>query len=199
MVSSSPKLLARPALGVQPRLLAAPPPASDAFVRAQVAEAAAAAYADGRRDGERDARAELGAAVVRVEAAFAAVRAEIAALRAGRAEADVALAAAIGEAVLGREPHDGGKALLARLGQVLAELDDAPLVVRVHPGDAEVVAAAVAREGAVAVEVDTALAPGEARVDGRFASAALTRDAAWEAVRAVLDAGAGDDGAGERA
>lgn len=185
-MSSSSRLLARPELRDEPCALAAPPPAADPFVRAQVDEAAARAYERGRRDGEATARAGLEASTGRVEAAFARVCEELAALRRERAGADVELAAAISEVLLDREPHDGGRALLARLREALAELDGGPLSVRVHPDDAEVVRAALAVDGSVEVEAVEHLRPGEAVVDGRFASAELTRAAALDAVRAVV-------------
>jgi flagellar biosynthesis/type III secretory pathway protein FliH len=192
-VSSSSRLLVSPEVRAEPFALAPPAPANDAFVQALVDDAAAAAYEQGLRAGEQAAAAALEGALGRVRQAFAAVREEIAALRRERAGADVELATAIAETVVGREPSDGGRALLGRLRSAMAELDDAPLVVRVHPGDERLVAAAVARDGEVSVEGDPALQPGEAVVDGPFGSADVTRRAAWEAVSAVLATGDGGE------
>lgn len=192
------RLLSLPTLDAEPRVLSAPAPALDAFTRARVEEAAKAAYDQGRRDGAADARTEAAAAAERVTAALAQARdaavAELASLRAEQAHATVSLATAIAEAVLGREPHDGGQALLARVRDALASLDDAPLVVRVHADDLDAVAAGVLDER-VSVEVDPRLAPGEGRITGPWAQADLTREAAWGAVRAVLAVEEGADDA----
>lgn len=190
------RLLSLPTLDAEPRVLSAPAPALDGFTRARVEEAAQAAYDQGRRDGAADARTEAAAAAERITAALAQARdaavAELASLRAEQAHATVSLATAIAEAVLGREPHDGGQALLARVRDALASLDDAPLVVRVHAEDLDAVAAGVADER-VSVEVDPRLAPGEGRITGPWAQADLTREAAWGAVREVLAVEEGAD------
>lgn len=192
------RLLQLPALDVEPRLLSAPDPTLDTFTRQRVEEAAEAAYEQGRREGAADARAEAAAAAQRITAALAQARdsalAELAALRAEQAHAHVGLATAIAETVLGREPHDGGQALLARVRDALANLDDAPLTVRVHPDDVAAVAGGVLDER-VSVQADPSLAPGEGRISGSWAQADLTLQAAWRAVREVLATEEGADDA----
>lgn len=192
------RLLQLPALDAEPRVLSAPDPTLDAFTRQRVDEAAAAAYEQGRREGAADARAEAAAAAERITAALAQARdsalAELAALRAERAHAHVGLATAIAETVLGREPHDGGQALLTRVRDALANLDDAPLVVRVHPDDVAAVSGGVLDER-VSVQADPGLAPGEGRINGSWAQADLTLQAAWRAVREVLATEEGADDA----
>lgn len=186
-MSSSSRLLPSPALGSTPRALDAPAPALDEFVRARVSEARAAAFDEGRRHGAEQARQDLGAALERIESAFASVRSDLRALQQARAGAAVDLAEVMATAVLGRVPHDGGEVLLGRLREALGRLDDAPLTVRVHPTDAELVTAAVARAGEVAVTADPALPAGEAVVEGAWARADLTRAAAWDAIRDLLE------------
>ncbi len=99
------------------------------------------------------------------------------------------LACAIAASVLGREPSDGGAALAARLLDVLDAVDDEALTVTVAPAEAEIVATALAGTAGVEVRTDPRLAPGEARVAGRWASADLTRTALLAAVRDALLAG----------
>lgn len=191
-MSSLSELLTRPVVEATPRPITAPAAALDAFTRARIDEAVAEAYTRGRRDGAADARADAAAATQRVTAAVAdagaAVISELRELRAAAAEADTGLAVAIAEAVLGREPHDGGMALLARLRDALSALDDEALTVHAHPDDAALLADALDADARVTVTPDAGLAPGEARVTGRWAEAELTRAAAWAAVREVLDA-----------
>lgn len=189
-MSSLNRLLHLPAVDVEPRPLSAPDPALDAFTRARVEEAAADAYERGRRDGAEMARAAAVAAAERVAAAVDTARdaavAELRRLRAAETRTDVELATAIAAVVLGREPHDGGQALLARLGEALAALDDAPLVIRVHPEDAELVRAGT-RGDQVTVDADPSLGLGEARITGPWSRAELTRETAWQTVREALE------------
>lgn len=193
------RLLSGAEVGVEPRPLRVPDPADDPFTRRRVDEASAAAYergvAEGRRQAVEQARAAAEEATTR---AVAAVRAsarevldEMAALRAEEAAADAALACRIAEVVLGREPHDGGRALLERCRAALAALDDAPLTVRVSPADAAVLRDGLDADGQVEVVEDPRLGPGEASVRGPWAQADLTREAAWQLVREAL--GVGDD------
>jgi flagellar biosynthesis/type III secretory pathway protein FliH len=170
--------------------LEAPPAALDETTRRAVDAAVSDAYARGVAEGRSEGRAEAARDHERaVEAITAAAREAAAALQAVRgeqAETLVDLAAAIAEAVIGREPHDGGRALLARVRGALAATDDGPLTVHASPQDIEVIAAGLA---AVEVQVlpDPALQPGEARVAGPWAHAELTHAAAWAAIREVLD------------
>lgn len=180
----------RPTVESARRRLAAPDPALDPFTRAQAEAAASAAYERGLADGAAAAAAAGERVAAAVAAAAERVVAELRAGRAAQAAADVDLAAALAEALLGREPDDGGKALLRRVREALAAVDDAPLRVWVHPSDEPFVAATVG--GAeVSVHADPGLAPGEARVSGPWAEVDLTRAAAWQTLRAVLEAEGG--------
>jgi flagellar biosynthesis/type III secretory pathway protein FliH len=93
----------------------------------------------------------------------------------------VDLAVGLAEFVLGHAGHDGGEALMRRLGQALSLLDDRNLVVAMNNEDialAEQIDAA-----GIVIVADPDLAPGEARVTGEWARADLTRQAALEILR----------------
>lgn len=185
------RVLTAPSFEAAPRDLARPAPATDAFTVALLDEATADAYARGRADGAEDARAAAAAAVARVtaavQAASAAAIAEVRACDAVRADEIVALAFAVADAVIGREPHDGGRTLLARVRDALNALDDPTLRVTVSSTDLDLLVAGLADLTAAEIAVDPSLAPGEARVIGTWAQADCTQQAAWDAVRAVLD------------
>jgi flagellar biosynthesis/type III secretory pathway protein FliH len=154
----------------------------------------AEAYEAGRRDGQQEgwdaACGELDRLALAITTAFARSVPEHAAVREADTSATAALALEIAAAVVGHEPHDDGHALAARVAVALADVDDGQLVVRVNPDDAVVVEAALRRAPDVphglTVEPDATLAPGEARVVGRWADVDVTRAAAWAAVEAVL-------------
>lgn len=187
------ELLARPALGECARPLGDPPVAVDAYTRVRIEEASARAYDRGRRDGAEAVRAEAAATAERVagalEQARAQVVAEMAALRQREAAADVELAVAIAEAVIGHEPHDGGVALLERVRSVLARLDDQELTIHAHPGDVAALTEGLRAGTAVTVAADPGLQAGEARISGPWARADLTRASALALVRAALEEG----------
>jgi flagellar assembly protein FliH len=189
------RLLHRPAMDAAPRTMGTPEPALDPFTRRRVDEAAAEAYERGRADGRREAveqaRAAAEQAANRVgaavrEAVDVAV-AELGELRRSEALADTELACRIAEVVIGREPHDGGQALLDRCREALAALDDVPLKLRVNPDDSELLATQLVTNGDLQLVEDASLAPGEARIQGRWGRADLTREAAWALVREVLE------------
>ncbi len=193
-------------VGGDARALAPPDPATDAFTAQRVAEASEAAYAQGLADGRRAAVGEASEAARLVAERITAglgeavgeVLGELRRLRAGEALADVELARDLAEIILGREPHDDGRALLARCQEALSRLDDRPLEVRCHPEDAAVLTPALTAgptvEGEVTVVEDAALAPGEARIAGRWAHVELTHAAAWRLIDEVLEVG--EDGRG---
>ncbi len=189
------RVLATPGLAARRVELAAPGPALDPFTEGLLERETAAAYARGLADGavrERErARSEAvdaaGRVLAGVEAVGASAAEQVHAVLVARAEEVTDLALAVAAAVLGREPHDGGTALAARVADALGQLDDPTLRVAVCPGDADVVAGAVAGSS-VAVVADASLAPGEARLAGEWARADLTREAIWATVEAVLRA-----------
>lgn len=180
--------------GAARQLFAVRPDDVDPIVRAIVEEATAEAYDRGLRDGERrgaaaaEARlvgltdqlgASLGAALDQTLAAILSERTET-------VESAYELAFAMAAAVLGAEPHDGGAAVADRVRRTLALVEDATPVVRVSPGDVEVVSAALADVRGVTVGPDPTLGAGEARIAGGWAEADLTHATAFAAIRREL-------------
>jgi flagellar biosynthesis/type III secretory pathway protein FliH len=182
--------LTAPPIATRAISLEAPPAALDETTRRAVEAAVSDAYARGLAEGRSEGRAEAARdherAIGAITAAARDAAAALQAVRGEQAEALVDLAAAIAEAVIGRQPHDGGRALLARVRDALAGMDDGPLTVHASPQDIEVIAAGL-RGVDVEVLPDPALQPGEARVAGPWARAELTHAAAWDAIREVLD------------
>lgn len=166
----------------------------DPVVRDLVERAREDGYAQGLAEGRtRGAEDATEAARQQVDALGRAVTAACQQLRLdAEAERDRTVAAAtelalsIAAVVLGREPHDGGDAVAARVRATLDQLDDPAPVVRTSPTDVEVVAAAVADLRGVQIETDPRLQPGDARIDGGWARADLTTAAAFAAVRREL-------------
>jgi flagellar biosynthesis/type III secretory pathway protein FliH len=182
------RLLAAPGVEVEPRTLGVPDPVLDAAARAAIERAVAEAYAKGRRDGAADAAAAAEQSAARV---LAGVQRSDAELRQLAADADVALALEIARAVLDREPADDGLALLARITEALATVEDELVTVRVSPADAAVLRAPLARAAAdlgAAVELseDPSMPEGEAVLAGRWSRADLTRAGAWSTLQTVL-------------
>jgi len=173
-----------------PHLLGADRAVHDPQVVAALQQAAAEAYARGRADGADEVRRSAAADAARAADGLRAALADgLQALRAHQAAAaddTLELACEIAANLLGREPSDGGAALAARLLDVLDAVDDEAVTVTVGPAEAETVAIALAGTAGVEVRTDPRLAPGEARVAGRWASADLTRTALLAAVRDAL-------------
>jgi flagellar biosynthesis/type III secretory pathway protein FliH len=188
--SSLSRLLQAPVVVSSARALHAPDPVFDPVVRTALAEA----YARGRAEGETagraagyaEAEADLMRAMGAVRSAFEATVATCQDLRRHESAEVVALAAGIAQTVVGREPSRDAVELLAQVRDALEVLDDPTLVVSANPRDIAVLERGLSDFVGLAVHADASLAPGEARVVGRWANASLTRDAAWEAVAAVL-------------
>ena len=176
------------------RQLDAPDPVFDPIMQAALEQA----YARGRAEGEATGRASgyaeaQAAAAADLRRAMGALRMALETtvttcqeLRRHESAEVVALAAGIAKAVIGREPTRDAASLLEQVREVLEVLDDPTLVVAAHPVDVAVLAEGLTDMVGLAVNPDPSLAPGEARVVGRWANAALTREAAWEAVTSVL-------------
>ena len=181
---------------VQPR--AALDPATTAEVERQVAAARAQAYAEGERAGREAARAELAAAVAAVERAAGAVRTELEAQRAEATRASLALAEAVATAVVDATPPAEALALLARVEEAAAALDDDPIRVSLSAADHAALSAAssdASTEASIAdrrleLVADPRLQPGQARLEGSFGGTDLTRRALLTAALEVLGEGA---------
>lgn len=181
------RLLQAPIVVSDARPLVAPDPSFDPAM----VTALEAAYARGRRDGQVEGRAtgttEARSAMTAVQAALQRTVAACAAARQHESAEVVALAAAIARVVVGREPVLEGAALLARVREALELIDDPTITVAAAPSDVEALSAGLADIVGMTVTPDPSLSSGEARVVGRWASAALTRESGWAAVRELLE------------
>lgn len=173
---------------VQPR--AALDPATTAEVERQVAAARAQAYAEGERAGREAARAEVATALAAVERAAGAVRTEIEAQRAEATRASLALAEAVATAVVDATPPAEALQLLARVEEAAAALDDDPIRVVLSPGDHAALSEAPLGDRRLELVADPRLQPGQARLEGSFGGAELTREALLAAALEVLAEGA---------
>lgn len=186
-----------PASTAEPRLVAfGPDQGLPEAVQALVAAAAREAFDRGRREGieagtagaARQAAALAGPVAEAIEGGIEHLRS----LRDAEHAELLELAAAIARAVTGGELNAGGPQLLQDVAAALDALDDAPLVVVVHPRDLQLLVGGLTGRPGISVVEDATLEPGEALVRGPWAVAELTRDARWSAVAESL-------GLGERA
>ena len=189
------RVLGAPQISADRRSLAEPRVRVDAMTQRMIDDARQQGYEAGVAEGHQQGRAEAAqardAAANAVAERASSMRDELSAFAHDRAAEVTDLAAAIAEFVVGHEPHDEGQALLARIRETLEAIDDEPLRVRCCPEDETVVAAGLAEIDGVEVVADPKLGRGEASVDGRWAGAQLTHEAAWARLREVLG---GDDG-----
>ncbi|MEA2590798.1 MAG: hypothetical protein QOD62_629 [Actinomycetota bacterium] len=183
-----------PAFTAAPRLVAFGPDLGlPEAVQALISTAAREAFDRGRREGIEagtSAAARQAAALARpVAEAIEGGIEQLRSLRdAGHAEL-LELAAAIARAVTGGELNAGGPQLLQDVAAALDALDDAPLVVVVHPRDLQLLVVGLTGRPGISVVEDATLEPGEALVRGPWAVAELTRDALWSAVAESLGLG----------
>jgi flagellar assembly protein FliH len=164
--------------------------AYDGDLDACLAAVEAGAYERGRQDGMRVgydlALADQSQLTALVERSLDAAIAHLRTVCEQDAARVTALAMEIARAVVGREPHDEGVTLAARVRQALETVDDRPLVLAVHPDDVAALGSALSDVGGLEVVADASLAPGEGRLHGRWAEADLTRSAAWLAIQRAL-------------
>lgn len=150
------------------------------------AQEAAAAYERGVADGVAQERSE-GLALA---AAFRQALGDAAATRRAEAQEQAAAllrtALELAERIVGHAPHDDGAALETRVRAALAEVDDEPLELAVHPVDAARLGAVTATDPRLELTTDPSLRPGEAKLRGRWAEADLTRAAAVAAATSAL-------------
>lgn len=184
-------VIAAPAVDARPRrLVHVPADQLDPVVRELVEQATVDAHRRGHDEGLREGLATAAAHADRLAATLTAALDRTAATATAARDAHAAevldLALAIAETVLGREPHDAGQAVAARVREVLDQLVDPTPTVHVHPADQALVAAALADRD-VTVAADPGLEPGDARVRGGWAEVDMTRRTAWAAVREALD------------
>lgn len=173
---------------LQPR--AALDPATTAEVERQVAAARVTAYAEGERAGRQAAHAEVATAVAAVERACGAVRTELEAQRSEATRASLALAEAVAIAVVGATPPAEALALLARVEEAAAALDDDPITVTLHPDVHAALADAPVADRRLELTADPRVPAGQARLSGSFGGADLTRSCLLAAALEVLGEGA---------
>jgi flagellar biosynthesis/type III secretory pathway protein FliH len=186
-----------PAFTASPRLVAfGPDRGLPEAVQALVSAATREAFDRGRREGIEEgtaAAARHAAALARpVAEALEGGIEQLLFLRDAEHAELLELAAAIARAVTGGELNAGGPQLLQDVAAALDALDDAPLVVMVHPRDLQLLVDGLTGRPGISVVEDATLKPGEALVRGPWAVAELTRDALWSSVAEAL-------GLGERA
>lgn len=165
-------------------------PATTAEVERLVALAQAEAYAEGERAGQAAARAQIAGMVTSIEQAIIAVHEELLGQRAEATRASLELAGTVATAVLGQTPPAEALALLDRVEEAAAGLDDDPITVRLNPADHKALAEAAGGDDRLQLTADPAVRPGDARLVGRFGGADLTREALVAVALEVLGEGA---------
>lgn len=175
-----------------PTVLGAPPRRLDDATRQLLERARAEARAQGHAEGLAQGRAELDATT---DAVRAAVDAGVQELSGAVRDQHEALAVALESrvldavrAVLGHEPDDGGRALVAALRSAVAGIDAPTLEVRVPADRSEVVIAALADHPSAVVVVDPSLGPDDAAVTGPSVDVDLRRSRLLEELAEVLAA-----------
>jgi flagellar biosynthesis/type III secretory pathway protein FliH len=160
--------------------------------QALMTEAHSRGFAEGLEAGKRGAEAAVAEARrTAIEAIEVATTKTLAGLAAAsrRATGDVLdLSIAMAETVVAATELIPGERLRSLLPEVLDQLDDDSLVVRLNPGDAGPVSRLLDSNGRLRVVSDPNLGPGEAMLDGRWARADLTFDAAFSRLREALHA-----------
>ena len=158
----------------------------DEDARAAIDAEVARAFEAGRREGFAAGRQETISAVQRLESALAAALTEAARLRTSAVDDTLGAALAVAEYVLGTAVVDATGPLAERIMAAAADIDDETATLFVNPSDWDVIAPIVHLPHGVSVERDPAIRPGEARIQGPWASVELTRAAALERAREAL-------------
>lgn len=184
-------VLRRPALETDRVQAATPPLLVDPDWQSLLDEATDCGYRQGydagRARGEAEIRASADQVAGALQAAVENVRTEIA--EAGRLSSRQLLTAALDliERLAGELTIDAD-ILCGRIEEALAELDGAPLQVRVASADAAHVRAGLSSDPRVEVVDDPALEAGEARITGEWCEADLRREAVLGVLREALGA-----------
>ena len=159
-------------------------PATAAVVDAAVAHARDDAFREGERAGRDAARSELGRVAQAIDATVSGLRADLDAQRDEATRASLELARVVAAAVLDATPPAEALAVLDRVREATAVLDDAPLTVRLHADDHRVLADLL-DDDRLDLVADATVGRGDARIEGASGGADLTRQALLDA---ALDA-----------
>jgi flagellar biosynthesis/type III secretory pathway protein FliH len=176
-------------LGARPSLSE---PAVAAELDRRVSLAQQEAYIVGHAAGVQDATVALDARLVAAADAVGELADDLAtartALREEIAGDVVRLAVALTQTLVGRTLEPDVAALAARVEAALANVDDDTATVRAPAGQASALIAMLDRKGhTLRVVTDHELAPGEARIVGRFVTAELTTAALIDTLAGHLD------------
>ncbi len=136
------------------------------------------AYDEGFEAGRESARQQLLSASNALQAALEKCRQDLRDEFERQQAEMVQITIGLTEFVLGHAGHDGGAALMSRLEETLALLDEQDLVIAMCESDLPL-AEQIEAPG-IAVVADPDLKPGEAKVIGEWARADLTRKTALE-------------------
>lgn len=185
------RVLQAPTLTADAHRLAAPGRVLDDATRELLEHTRERAHAEGRAQGVQEAAEAADRAAERVTSAIAVAlatcREELTAVHEQYARGILDLARRVAIAVIGEEPHDGGQALLDRLHAALGALDHGPFTLFVAAADEALVdRSRLDLPDGSCVEVDPALRPGEARIQGPWSEADLTRDTVVAIVAAAM-------------
>lgn len=171
--------------------LVAPAPVWDPVTAAAIDAEREAAERRGYERGVADGRTEAAAALARTAAALTAaldgLHAELVDQRRTAIAADLELVRTTVEAVLDEAPPTSALALLGRITEAAAMLDDPVLEVRLHPEDLAVLDGADL-DPRLQLVPDAAVALGEATVAGTWGRADLRRARLREVALAQLTA-----------
>ena len=180
------RILRGPAIGSVAPFLGSGPELLGDTVKHLIEEAADEAFERGLREGRQRGIAEVQLAADHLRMGLAASVDEISAMHAEAASGALDIGMEIARFVTGSTPHDGGEALRERIGEVLAEMRERPIVVSVSGHDVDGVAEALVSTAGAEVVVDASLGEGEARIAGPWGAADITREVAFEAARRAL-------------
>ena len=175
------------------RVLRRPPLASDARAIggahvagvdvAAVADELDRAYEEGRRAGRAETEAAAAQLGRSIDAAAAATVNRLEQVRAETVQHWLDTAIEIAEFLVDSVPDHAAQALVGRIHEALAAINDSPLEIVIGPSDLELVDQALAGRDDITVTVDQTLRPGEARIAGESAQADM------ETGHVVLDRG----------
>lgn len=185
---SLPSVLSGPPVGATPARLAAAvhrSPQTEELVARERADAYREGVAAGRAEAAAAHRADVDATARQLQAVVDDQIARLAAAGDAHDRAVLAEAARLARYVVDLVDATAVDAVIDRLAAALDEVDDVDLVAHVAPPHVDAVTAAFAGR-AVRVVADDAVAPGDARLVGRWSVADLGRRQRWDAVRELI-------------